>query len=164
MSTFAELGAHFPLFEAPVEDASDFRGACVCSLCQQQADICFELGIGCAVMCECPRCGTLNGLDASDAEPSACRSCQAEVPWPDLPDEVVDQWLFCGKAPMVFKGAWPRERFTREAPDGNGRSFFESIVEDVVPGLWEDRLHDTTGVYVFRCSVCRRWRAHWDMA
>jgi uncharacterized protein CbrC (UPF0167 family) len=75
-----------------------------------------------------------------------------------------EQWLFCCKAPMVFVGSWSRDRFTKEAPDGDGRAYFESIVADPVPGLWEDQLHDATGIYVFRCPACRRLKAHWDLA
>jgi uncharacterized protein CbrC (UPF0167 family) len=240
MSTFAELGAPFPLFEAPVEDATEFIGASRCSLCDREAAVCFELGIGCAVMRECPTCGTLNGLDASDAESIDCRACQQLVVFPDLPEQIVacysclrqgraaltkdtelgmvsweqafegvthgipglarsdfelvpkesdwvgarlpdttmfellrtptyltiqgEQWLFCCKAPMVFVGSWSRDRFTKEAPDGDGRAYFESIVADPVPGLWEDQLHDATGIYVFRCPACRRLKAHWDLA
>ena len=240
MSTFAELGALFPLFEAPVEDACDFVGAARCSLCEREAAVCFELGIGCAVMRECRTCGTLNGLDASDAEAVDCRACQQAILFPDLPGQIItcysclrqgraaitqdtelgmvswdqalegvthgvpglttsdfelvpkdsdwvgarlpegvmfelirtptyltiqgERWLFCCKAPMVFLGSWSRDRFTREAPDGNGRSYFERIVADAVPGLWEDQLHDTTGVYVFRCPSCKRLRGHWDIA
>jgi hypothetical protein len=65
---------------------------------------------------------------------------------------------------MVFVGSWSRDRFSSEAPDGYGRAHFEAIVRDSVPGLWEDQLHDTTGIYVFRCSQCRGQKAHWDIA
>jgi uncharacterized protein CbrC (UPF0167 family) len=75
-----------------------------------------------------------------------------------------ERWLFCCKAPMTFMGAWSRERFQEEAPNGDGRTLFDSLVEGVVPGLWEGELHDTTGIYVFRCETCGRRRAHWDIA
>jgi hypothetical protein len=64
----------------------------------------------------------------------------------------------------VFAGAWSRKEFTRRAPDGDGRRYSESIVRHCVPGLWEDELHDLTGVYVFRCPTCGELRAHWDVA
>ena len=73
-------------------------------------------------------------------------------------------WQFCCRQPMVFLGAWSRKEFTRRAPDGDGRKYFESIVQDPIPGLWEDRLHDETGAYVFRCPECGRMTAHWDIA
>jgi uncharacterized protein CbrC (UPF0167 family) len=75
-----------------------------------------------------------------------------------------DRWQFCCQQPMVFDGEWSREEFTRRAPDGDGRRYFEQIVQDTMPGLWEDQLHDITGVYVFRCSLCERVTAHWDLA
>ena len=87
--TFADLEAPFPLFEAPVEDASDFVAEGRCSLCRLQAAVCFELGIGCAVMRDCPTCGTSNGLDTSDAESIDCRACRALVVFPDLPDQIL---------------------------------------------------------------------------
>jgi hypothetical protein len=65
---------------------------------------------------------------------------------------------------MVFIGEWSREQFGLRASDGNGRRYFEEIVQDVVPGLWEDQLHDITGIYVFRCPSCDRETAHWDIA
>jgi uncharacterized protein CbrC (UPF0167 family) len=75
-----------------------------------------------------------------------------------------ERWQFCCRQPMVFIGEWSREEFSRRAPDGDGRRFFEAIVEDTVPGLWEDKLHDITGVYVFRCASCGRLTARWDIA
>jgi uncharacterized protein CbrC (UPF0167 family) len=231
----------FPLFEARIEDSSHFVRSGRCSLCGRGPQGCFELGIGCAIMRECPACRTTNGLDASDAESVACRSCGHTVPFPDLPDEIVachsclrqglaaitkdtelgmvswdqafegvtngvpgltrsdfelvpqeeegwvavrlppemmfellrtptystiqgDRWLFCCKRPMAFVGQWSREDFKTHAPDGNGHTFFSTIVEDSVPGLWEGALHDDAGIYVFRCPTCERLRAHWDLA
>lgn len=74
-----------------------------------------------------------------------------------------EQWQFCCRRPMVFVGEWSREDFARRAPDGDGRRYFEEVVQDTVPGLWEDQLHDITGVYVFRCPLCERNKAHWDL-
>lgn len=75
-----------------------------------------------------------------------------------------DCWQFCCQSPMIFVGSWSRADFSARAPDGNGRKLFEQVVEDVVPGLWEDQLHDDTGIYVFRCPTCSRYRGHWDLA
>jgi hypothetical protein len=74
-----------------------------------------------------------------------------------------EQWLFCCKVPMIFVGQWSREKFSHMAPDGNGREFFHQTVRDAIDGLWEDQLHDQTGIYVFRCATCRKHSAHWDM-
>jgi hypothetical protein len=74
-----------------------------------------------------------------------------------------ERWLFCCKAPMVYVGQWSRQNFSEMAPDGDGRVFFDLVVRDTIDGLWEDKLHDKTGVYVFRCAACRKYEAHWDM-
>lgn len=75
-----------------------------------------------------------------------------------------ERWQFCCRQPMVFVGEWTREEFARRDPDGDCRRYFEEVVQDTVPGLWEDRLHDITGVYVFRCPSCERVTANWDLA
>jgi uncharacterized protein CbrC (UPF0167 family) len=74
-----------------------------------------------------------------------------------------ERWQFCCQRPIIFVGEWSRDEFSRRAPDGNGRAFFEAIVQNTDPGLWEDRLHDAIGVYVFRCPACGRLTAHWDI-
>jgi len=239
--TFDDLGIPFPLFDGPSNQASDYCGVGICSLCGSKRQHCFRLDIGCALMRDCPACGAQNGLDANDREDSPCRQCGAMVPFPDLGDDEIkacynclrsgkaaitkdtelgmisweqafegvthgipglnhsdfemvskeddwvgarlphemmfellrtptystiqgERWQFCCRRPMVFVGEWTRDEFTRRASDGDGRRLFEEIVQDPVPGLWEDRLHDITGVYVFRCPSCRRMTAHWDIA
>jgi uncharacterized protein CbrC (UPF0167 family) len=75
-----------------------------------------------------------------------------------------ERWQFCCRQPMVFVGEWSREEFNRRATDNNGRRLFDEIVQQSVPGLWEDQLHDITGIYVFRCPSCEKLTAHWDIA
>lgn len=75
-----------------------------------------------------------------------------------------ERWQFCCKHPMIFVGNWAREEFSAAAPDADGKTFFEQTVQDTVPGLWEEELHDETGVYVFQCPHCERFTAHWDIA
>jgi uncharacterized protein CbrC (UPF0167 family) len=75
-----------------------------------------------------------------------------------------ERWQFCCGRPMVYVGVWTCRQFTERADDGDGRRLFEKTVQDAVPGLWEQRLHDVTGVYVFRCPSCTRLTAHWDIA
>ncbi|HWY75851.1 MAG TPA: CbrC family protein [Verrucomicrobiae bacterium] len=240
-STFQQLGAPFPLFEAPASNAEDYCGPATCSICGQQASVCFRLGIGCALIVPCPSCRTENGLDAFEGKPQACRNCKSVITFPlprraraitcyaclragraamtkdtvlgmiswdqafeglthgrprlsrpdfemvptesdwvraRLPKEMMfellrtpsysaiqaDQWQFCCRQPMIYLGAWTREDFNRHAPDGHGEVIFRNVVQDVVPGLWEDDLHDVTGIYVFRCPACSRLTAHWDLA
>jgi uncharacterized protein CbrC (UPF0167 family) len=239
--TFAELGIPFPLFDGPADQAGEYCGLSACSLCRTRRQHCFRLGIGCAVMLHCPKCGTLNGLDANNREDGPCRQCQAAVPFPAirdgeikacysclrsgkaaitkdtelgmvsweqafegvthgipgldrsdfemvpkeddwvgarLPQEVMFEllrtptynsiqgecWQFCCRRPMVFIGEWGRDEFARRAPDGDGQRYFEDVVQDSGPGLWEGKLDDIIGVYVFRCPACERVTAHWDIA
>lgn len=75
-----------------------------------------------------------------------------------------EQWQFCCKRPMIFIGQWSREDFSANAADGDGEALLNKIIRDVVPGLWEDALHDETGIYVFRCARCSGLRGHWDLA
>jgi uncharacterized protein CbrC (UPF0167 family) len=75
-----------------------------------------------------------------------------------------ERWQFCCGRPMVFLGEWSRAEFAQRATDGDGRRFFEEIVQDSIPGLWENELHDVTGIYVFRCPSCQRLTSHWDIA
>jgi len=75
-----------------------------------------------------------------------------------------ERWQFCCQRPMIFIGNWSRERFTNESEDGDGEALLNKLVQDVVPGLWEDQLHDVTGIYVFRCPECVRRTGHWDIA
>lgn len=75
-----------------------------------------------------------------------------------------EKWQFCCKSPMTFIGQWERRRFEEESESGDGKALFDSIVQDPVPGLWEDQLHDITGIYVFRCEKCGRKTGCWDIA
>jgi uncharacterized protein CbrC (UPF0167 family) len=70
-------------------------------------------------------------------------------------------WQFCCQQPMVFVGEWSQEEFSQCAPDGDGRSYFEKIVQNCGPDLWDSELEDI-GFYVFRCNSCGRLTAHWD--
>lgn len=192
-------------------------------------------------MRECPGCGTVNGLHASDRRDCPCRQCKSTIRFPvvgedeikacyaclrsgkaaitkdtelgaisweqafegvthgipglnrndfemvpkeddwvgaRLPQDMMfellrtptystiqgERWQFCCRQPMIFLGEWSREQFGRHAPDGDGQRLFAEIVQRNIPGLWEDRLHDITGVYVFRCPSCSRLTAHWDIA
>jgi uncharacterized protein CbrC (UPF0167 family) len=86
--TFTGLGIPFPLFEAPVTDAGGYVGLATCSLCRRGSQHCFRLGIGCAVMRDCPKCGTENGLDAYDSHDRPCQQCGEVLKFPDSNGEV----------------------------------------------------------------------------
>ena len=238
---FTDLGIPFPLFEAPVKQASEYVGAGTCWLCGMQHPHCFRLSIGADVIVPCPACATENALDADDKVDGTCRTCKAKVPFPKKRDgeakacysclrsgraaltkdtqlgmirweetlcgvthgvpglnhsdfEMVpkeddwvgarlpapmmfellrtpsystiqgERWQFCCRRPMIFIGEWSRDDFFRNALDGDGRKLFDQIVQEPVPALWEDELHDITGIYVFRCPECRCLTAHWDVA
>jgi uncharacterized protein CbrC (UPF0167 family) len=83
MTTFAELGVPFPLFEAPTSEASEYVGRSSCRLCDVRGRHCFRLDIGCAVVLPCPACGVENGLDAHDRPDISCRSCGLTVAFPE---------------------------------------------------------------------------------
>jgi uncharacterized protein CbrC (UPF0167 family) len=237
----SDLGIPFPLFDADIQDASEYVGKEKCTLCGK-TEHAFELDIGCALMATCPSCGTENGLDASNRDSSSCRSCGHQILFPEIedsspihicypclrsgkgaitsdtvlgmvsweqaqeglthgvPGEIItefelvedeegwhrarvekahlyellrtpnystiqgEQWQFCCKAPMVFVGRWDQARFEREAAGIPGKQLFAETVKGIVEGLWEDELHDITGVYVFRCQTCNKLTAHWDIA
>ncbi len=70
-------------------------------------------------------------------------------------------WQFCCQQPMVFVGEWNHAEFSRRSPDGDGWSYFEKIVQNCGPDLWDSKLQ-YIGFYVFRCNSCGRLTAHWD--
>jgi hypothetical protein len=83
MTTFAELGVPFPLFDAPTSEANEYVGLSSCRLCEARDRHCFDLSIGCAVIQPGPACEVDNGLDANDCKDGPCRSCGSTVPFPD---------------------------------------------------------------------------------
>ncbi len=87
MNTFAELGIPFPLYEAPIDtaDDSDYSGRGRCCICGTPDSPCFSLGIGKALIIDCPECGAANGLDVDNKSGVPCRVCETVV---DLPDRV----------------------------------------------------------------------------
>src|SRR4051812_32580505 len=78
-TTFTDLGIRFPLFEAPVREASEYRGAGTCTLCLREADHCFEPS---DVALACPTCGSEGWLWA-DGRGGVCRRCGGRQSLPD---------------------------------------------------------------------------------
>jgi uncharacterized protein CbrC (UPF0167 family) len=101
---FADFGIPFPLFEAPIDEASEYRGVSQCITCGQSKQHCFELGIGTAIITVCPQCGTQNSLDASDREDGLCRSCGSAIEFPEYPEDMLCICYEClrsGKAALT---------------------------------------------------------------
>jgi uncharacterized protein CbrC (UPF0167 family) len=82
MSTFAELGIPFPLYEGPVADAGQYVGRRTCHFCGNADRHCFRLGIGDYLMAACPACGAQNGLSADERAAVKCRKCAVEIALP----------------------------------------------------------------------------------
>jgi hypothetical protein len=75
-----------------------------------------------------------------------------------------ERWELCCQQPMIYLGQWTQDEFDAAAPDGDGKALFDEIVQEPEDGLWEDDLHDSAGIYVFRCGTCGRKTANWDVA
>ncbi len=74
-----------------------------------------------------------------------------------------ERWQFCCQQPMVYQGPWKRDDFLNNAPDGDGRSCFERIVQGGTGEFWDQGFSDCTGFYVFKCRKCQALVAHWDV-
>lgn len=98
MTSFAELDISFPLFEAPVEDSSNYIGVAGCDLCNAANVHCFELGIGCDVIASCSACGAETALDAHDRKAGLCTGCATEVAFPDSASDRVRCCCSCLRA------------------------------------------------------------------
>lgn len=72
MSTFAELGIPFPLFEAPTHEACHYVAGKTCRLCGREGRHCFGLSGGDDFVLPCPVCGAENTYPGR-----LCRSCGA---------------------------------------------------------------------------------------
>lgn len=85
---------------------------------------------------------------------------------PNYPTWQDEEWLFCCRAPMIYIGSWNRATFTERAPDGNGRAFFDEVLQlpqQESDWLWEG-VYDSAGIYVFRCPRCGKLRGNFDYA
>lgn len=83
MTTFADLGIPFPLFEAPTSETSDYVGLATCHLCGGKDRHCFEVD---DLIVPCPACGDEN-IHITDGRrdlANSCRSCDSPIPCPKL--------------------------------------------------------------------------------
>lgn len=263
-TTFADLGIPFPLFEADIEQASEYLGIASCSLCSRSNVHCFDPYVRGSILIACPLCDNEIAIEADGKSDTQCYSCHTIIPFPDLPrgkrghilacyeclrlgsialakdtefglvtwldalsgqtgavpeyaleyvaresssefERVLiypkslesgrigddadwyasrvprehlfellhtpaystvqgEHWLFCCHQPMIYVGDWQPKDFEKHAPDGNGRAYFDQVVAVADDMLWAGGTYDCQGIYVFRCSVCGKYRAHWDMA
>lgn len=87
MSTFADLGFPFPIFEAPASEATNYVGVGVCRLCEANDRPCLDLKDDDLIR-SCPSCGAVNGLVASGRPiETFCRACEAPVSFPEQSDD-----------------------------------------------------------------------------
>lgn len=127
MSTFADLGIPFPLFEARTDEASDYDGVATCRLCRRAGQHCFNMGIGSALILPCPACGAENGLRADDRKDAPCRSCGVSVPFPEAL-RTKKQMLVCYDCLRAGKGAMSKSTEL-------GLVTWENAIEGVTGGV-----------------------------
>lgn len=104
MPTFDDLGIPFPLYRAPVSEASEYVASGRCVTCGKEGRHRFELGIGAELVVACPACGVENALDADDREAKPCSACSVAVPFPvpgGVPVAVCHPCLRAGKAAIT---------------------------------------------------------------
>jgi hypothetical protein len=98
------------------------------------------------------------GQSFCKVEPDLLEELLRTPPYPSCQGAV---WLFCCRQPMVFVGNWTQADFTRHAPPGKrggARKWFNKIVDDVEPELWDSSDVD---FYAFQCPQCEKHRARW---
>jgi hypothetical protein len=102
--TFAALGIPFPLFEAPISEASEYLALSQCALCGERRRHCFKLGVGDAIIVSCPQCSVQNGLSVSKQQAVRCRACGSVIRFPELLSKPLCVCYLClrnGKAAMT---------------------------------------------------------------
>jgi uncharacterized protein CbrC (UPF0167 family) len=173
MTTFAQLGIPFPLFEAPVTEATDYRGVGRCALCRSAGVHCFEAGIGDHFAVPCPRCGTDTFLRADARQPGQCPACSAKAPYPKwaTPDAVPICYvcLRAGKAALakdtVFGAVWWElavQGLTHGVP-GQERDDFELVPVEDEPEWLRARIPCECLFELLRTPCYSTWQGEcWD--
>lgn len=79
------------------------------------------------------------------------------VPWIQYNDWPVSCGEFC-----IYVGEWDKEEFIRQAPDGNGKQYVMSILDDFsrskivdIDIFWND-IGRNTAVFIFECTNCSK--------
>ncbi len=145
--TFADLGTPFPLFEGPVDCASEYCGEGTCLICNEAKPVCFELGIGSSLALACPSCKHINYSDSDDGHEISCsgevkkflgkKRCSHKSPLPAGDKKICYDCLRAGKAimskdtelGMVFKESIEKE-LTHGLPSLENKDF------EIVSGEW----------------------------
>jgi hypothetical protein len=89
---FAELGIPFPLFEADVRNASDYKGLATCVLCGQTRVHCFGVN---EVIVPCSHCDCDMAFDTRQDEQMTCPRCGVTHMLPALPRDQYRKILVC---------------------------------------------------------------------
>lgn len=82
------------------------------------------------------------------------------VPWIQYND-----WPVCCGDFCIYLGEWEREEIIKHSPDGNGKQYIVSILDDFsrskindIDYFWED-IGGNTAVFVFKCIHCSKYIA-----
>lgn len=109
--TFTDLGTPFPLFEGPIDCASEYCGEGTCLICNEAKPVCFELRIGSSLVLACPSCEHINYSDCDDGNEISCsgevkkflgkKRCSHKFPFPSGDKKICYNCLRAGKAIMA---------------------------------------------------------------
>lgn len=93
-NTFTDLGIPFPLFEAPLTDASGYLGLARCCFCTREAVHCFAVGSTDEVVGSCRHCGEHMGLRLRQEKKEVCWSCGQAMQMP-VDMERLEELMVC---------------------------------------------------------------------
>jgi|WetSurMetagenome_2_1015567.scaffolds.fasta_scaffold07334_3 hypothetical protein len=84
MTTFADLGIPFPLYEAPIETCFSYKREQFCCVAREKRPHCFRLSAGGYIRLTCSTCHGVLFLPPTEDRfrPKACRHCGAPAPPP----------------------------------------------------------------------------------
>ncbi len=187
----------FEYFTGPESEMSDFVGEAICSLCRRSgpcfslasvivaslAEEDKETAVGC---CGCLAKGLFSFWHDTEIgmldqrglrkfynhhrEPPPSFRPAAIVALQQTPQYTTWQqetWLVHCDDFMVYEGTWGPQDFRLHAPDGDGRSLFLGMTDEM-SHLWDQSIESAeqaewyAAYYVFRCRHCSKRRGNWD--
>jgi uncharacterized protein CbrC (UPF0167 family) len=166
--TFSQLGMKFPLFDAAAE-GTEYVGNGTCSICNVADMPCFELGIGTALLIDCPGCGTINGLDVHGKHNVKCRNCNVLIEFPSVvaakkEPKICYGCLRAGKATLTKDTefgivSWEQafSGFTNGGP-GLRQNQFESVVVDQEENWVKVKLPEDIMFELLRTPTYSSWQ------